>query len=102
MSTAEQTTRDTGAPTQGGLAGSADLAALARAAATAFAERFGGPPRWLAAAPGRVNLIGEYTDFNGGFVLPMAIEQRTAIAAAPNDLDEIVLRSEATDETVAF
>jgi galactokinase len=83
MSTAEQTTPDAGAPTQDGLAGLAGLAALARAAAAAFAERFGGPPRWLAAAPGRVNLIGEYTDFNGGFVLPMAIDRYLVIAAAP-------------------
>jgi galactokinase len=67
-----------------------------------FRQTFGYPPRWLASAPGRVNLIGEFTDFNGGFVLPMAIEQRTAIAAAPNRLDEIVVRSEATNETVLF
>jgi galactokinase len=48
-----------------------------------------------------VNLIGEFTDFNDGFVLPMAIERRTVIAAAPNSYpDRIVLRSEATGETV--
>ena len=40
-------------------------------------------PRWLAAAPGRVNLIGEHTDYNGGFVLPMAIDRYTVVAAAP-------------------
>ena len=65
----------------------------------AFQAHFGGSPRWLASAPGRVNLIGEFTDFNDGFVLPMAIERRTVIAAAPNDTpDRIVLRSEASDE----
>jgi galactokinase len=76
-----------------------DLATRARAA---FLTHFGRPPRWLASAPGRVNLIGEFTDFNDGFVLPMAIERRTVIAAAPNDSStRIVLRSEATGETVS-
>ena len=46
-----------------------------------FRERFGADPELLAIAPGRVNLIGEHTDYNGGFVLPMAIERHTAIAA---------------------
>ena len=47
-------------------------------------ERFAqeaGPPKWTVAAPGRVNLIGEHTDYNDGFVLPMAIERYTVIAA---------------------
>jgi galactokinase len=48
-----------------------------------------------------VNLIGEFTDFNDGFVLPMALERRTVVAAAANGTaDKIVLRSEATGETV--
>ena len=69
---------------------------------TAFTIHFGKAPRWLASAPGRVDLIGEFTDFNDGFVLPMAIERRTVIAAAPNVYpDKIVLRSEATGETVS-
>jgi galactokinase len=55
--------------------------ALAKAAAEEFARRLGRPPRWLVAAPGRVNLIGEHTDYNDGFVLPMAIERHTVIAA---------------------
>ena len=49
-------------------------------AARAFRERFGEAPQMLASAPGRVNLIGEYTDFNGGFVLPCAIDRRIAAA----------------------
>ena len=41
----------------------------------AFADRYGHRPQWLVAAPGRVNLIGEHTDYNGGYVLPMAIDR---------------------------
>jgi galactokinase len=48
----------------------------------AFAERFGRTPR-VFRAPGRVNLIGEHTDYNEGFVLPFAIEASTCVAAAP-------------------
>ncbi len=46
-----------------------------------FKEEFGGEPR-LYRAPGRVNLIGEHTDYNDGFVLPAALELRTWVAAA--------------------
>ena len=46
-----------------------------------FAEKFGTDPEILVAAPGRVNLIGEHTDYNGGYVFPMAIERYTIIAA---------------------
>jgi galactokinase len=50
-----------------------------------FAEVFGAPPQWLVAAPGRVNLIGEHTDYNGGFVFPLAIDRYTVIAARPGE-----------------
>lgn len=46
-----------------------------------FKKKFGRSPRWIVAAPGRVNVIGEHTDYNDGFVLPMAIERYTVIAA---------------------
>ena len=49
----------------------------------AFRDRFGRPPVFAAAAPGRVNLIGEHVDYCGGFVLPLAIERATVMAAAP-------------------
>ena len=47
----------------------------------AFEQRFGREPRWIVAAPGRVNLIGEHVDYNDGLVLPMAIERHTLVAA---------------------
>ena len=47
-----------------------------------FERQFGQPPTWVAAAPGRVNLIGEHTDYNDGFVLPMAIDRYVVMAAA--------------------
>lgn len=54
---------------------------IATAAGEAFYKLFDREPRWVATAPGRVNLIGEHTDYNDGFVLPMAIERHVAIAA---------------------
>jgi len=48
-----------------------------------FRQRFGGAPEVVAEAPGRVNVIGEHTDYNGGFVLPVAIDRTVAVAAAP-------------------
>ncbi len=57
-----------------------------------FAAIYGREPR-LFRAPGRVNLIGEHTDYNGGFVLPMAIEQATFVAAAARDDRKIRVRS---------
>ena len=50
-----------------------------------FDVLFGAPPTVVADAPGRVNLIGEHTDYNGGFVLPVAIPQRTRVEAAARD-----------------
>ena len=50
--------------------------------AAAFVERMGRPPDGIWAAPGRVNLIGEHTDYNDGFVLPAAIDRHVVVAAA--------------------
>jgi galactokinase len=47
-----------------------------------FRKRCSREPEYVVAAPGRVNLIGEHTDYNGGFVLPMAIERYVVIAAS--------------------
>ncbi|HEY7029006.1 MAG TPA: galactokinase family protein [Gemmatimonadales bacterium] len=55
-----------------------------KALATSLFQRvFASQPTALASAPGRVNLIGEHTDYNGGPALPFAIERRTVVAAAP-------------------
>jgi galactokinase len=57
------------------------LQKLAAETAQQFAKAYGRPPRWIVAAPGRVNVIGEHTDYNDGFVLPMAIEHYAVMAA---------------------
>ena len=49
----------------------------------AFHAVFGAPPTLIGRAPGRVNLIGEHTDYNDGFVLPCAIDYETLVAASP-------------------
>ena len=54
-----------------------------------FTRVFGHPPTTVASAPGRVNLIGEHTDYNGGFVLPMAIPQRTWVALSRTGDDRV-------------
>jgi len=51
-----------------------------------FRDLFGRSPVVAAAAPGRVNLIGEHVDYCGGFVLPMAIERETVMAASPRPM----------------
>ncbi|MGH7538928.1 MAG: galactokinase family protein, partial [Gemmatimonadales bacterium] len=48
-----------------------------------FRATFGVAPRAAASAPGRVNLIGEHTDYNGGPALPVALQQRTVVAVGP-------------------
>jgi galactokinase len=60
--------------------------------ARAFEAQFGRPPG-LYRAPGRVNLIGEHTDYNDGFVMPMAIDRSTWVAAAPRRDRLLVVRS---------
>lgn len=63
------------------------------AVAAAFAAYFGGPPAVVARAPGRVNLIGEHTDYNDGLVLPAAIARHVYIAARPTETGVIRLVS---------
>src|SRR5437773_8612417 len=75
---------------------------MAERCADLFRKCFGHAPRWILAAPGRVNLIGEHTDYNDGFVLPMAIERYTVVAAERRLDKEIVLHSLATGDTASF
>jgi galactokinase len=75
---------------------------LASRAAELFARCFGHPPRWLVAAPGRVNLIGEHTDYNDGFALPMAIQRHIVIAGDTNTRNEVTLHSMTPGETATF
>lgn len=49
-----------------------------------FAQAFGAPPALVVRAPGRVNLIGEHTDYNDGFAMPIAIGQETRVAFTPS------------------
>ena len=56
-----------------------------RLASSLFESSFSSRPAVAASAPGRVNLIGEHTDYNGAPVLPVALERRTAVAAALED-----------------
>jgi galactokinase len=56
---------------------------ISETASKTFIEAYGTEPAGLWAAPGRVNLIGEHTDYNDGFVLPFALPQRTIAAVGP-------------------
>src|SRR5512143_1835018 len=67
-----------------------------------FTQRFGSPPGAIVRAPGRVNLIGEHTDYNDGFVLPMAIDRAIWIALRPRSDRRVVVRSLDFDQTAEF
>jgi len=78
------------------------LESMAEHSAEFFAKCFGRVPKWIVAAPGRVNLIGEHTDYNDGFVLPMAIERYMVVAADRNANRHVTLHSITTGETARF
>jgi len=64
-----------------------------------FETRFGVAPELIVRAPGRVNLIGEHTDYNAGFVLPAAIDRATFIAASPrSDRRVLVVAADLNEE----
>jgi len=75
------------------------LQELSTQAAREFERAFARPPRWIVAAPGRVNVIGEHIDYNDGFVLPMAIEHYAVMAADRPAGGGSVLRIHSTAET---
>jgi galactokinase len=66
-----------------------------------FVQRFGEAPR-IFQAPARVNLIGEHTDYNDGFVMPAAIGFSTEVAVAPRSDRKLVIQSENYSEQVEF
>ena len=71
-------------------------------AAAAFTEAFDGPPDGCWWAPGRLNLIGEHTDYNDGFVLPLALDRGVAAAvrARPDDVLRVHSRHEGETRSV--
>jgi galactokinase len=88
--------------------GAEDVAAPAsqeerlRRLAAAFESRFGRPPAAVAAAPGRVNLIGEHLDYNEGHVLPVAIDRSIMVAFAPRPDGRVRLYSLDFEQESAF
>lgn len=66
-----------------------------------FVRRFGHNPAWAAAAPGRINLIGEHTDYTGGLVLPMAID-RVCVAVGGPAADQTLSRFATADLDAQF
>jgi galactokinase len=74
----------------------------ARQLARSFEERFGRPAELAVRAPGRVNLIGEHTDYNDGLVLPCAIDRETFVLAARRDDRRVRVWSKDEGEEVIF
>ena len=67
-----------------------------------FRRRFGEEPAFLARAPGRVNLIGDHTDYNDGFVLPMAIDREVWLGVRPRSDRRVSVYSIDFDEDATF
>ncbi|MDE0316918.1 MAG: galactokinase [Candidatus Poribacteria bacterium] len=67
-----------------------------------FNRRFGHPPDFIVSAPGRVNLIGEHTDYNDGFVFPVAIDKYLYIAASKRSDCQVHLHALDRHETCTF
>ena len=65
-----------------------------------FEARFKHPPEIVGYAPGRVNIIGDHTDYNQGFVLPAAIQMGTSIAASRRDDNQVCAFAEGFTHTI--
>ncbi|MGO2634716.1 MAG: galactokinase family protein, partial [Galactobacter sp.] len=70
------------------------------AVAKVFCDHFGTVPAAVYSAPGRVNLLGEHTDYNGGASLPFAIQRRTSLSLRIREDNVIRIASTFTDEIV--
>jgi len=67
-----------------------------------FLQEFGADPAYITHSPGRVNIIGEHTDYNDGFVLPMAINYATWIALRPRQDNRVVVTALDKNEKLDF
>lgn len=78
------------------------MSTLADSVSAGFESRFDHAPAGVWSAPGRVNLIGEHTDYNDGFVLPFAIDRRTVLALSPRDDRMIRIASSFAEEAISI
>ena len=80
----------------------AESGSLRERVIAAFTRRLGRAPTWIVRAPGRVNLIGDHTDYNDGFVLPMAIDRAVWIAVGPSGDGQVRIHSLDFDQSAEF
>jgi galactokinase len=67
-----------------------------------FLDEYGGDPVWITRSPGRINIIGEHTDYNDGFVLPMAINYATWVALKPREDRQVLITALDMGEKLKF
>lgn len=77
-----------------------DLDGLVRGGRVLFEDTFGSAPALVASAPGRINLIGEHTDYNGGLAMPGAIDRWVVVALSEGEEGRVQVYSEAFGERV--
>lgn len=75
---------------------------LVENAVAAYTRQFGSPPAAAAIAPGRVEIMGNHTDYNGGFVLPAALDKATVMAGSATGGDTITLHAADFRRTAKF
>jgi galactokinase len=75
---------------------------LIEAARAAFVERFGHEPHAAGIAPGRVELLGNHTDYNEGFVLTAAIDRGIAVVGSPREVPTVRIASSQYEGLVTF